>query len=115
MTLLRDSEQRYRELFEANPDAVLMIDAMRRTICDANAAAARLYGRTHDELVGMSATQLAAPEPAPVVRDGILLRHDLRADGTKLPVEVTATTVERGGRTFVVEVIRDVSERERGA
>ena len=41
---LADSRQRYRQLFEAESDAILLIESETGRIIEANAAAARLYG-----------------------------------------------------------------------
>lgn len=110
---LEESEQSYRELYEASPDAVLVIDAASRIVHDANGAAERLYGRPRAQIVGASATRLTAETEPSVLADGLVRRHEQRADGTLVPVEVTASTLRRNGNTYVVEVIRDVSERER--
>ena len=110
---LRESEERYRELFEASPDAVLVIDEQSRAITAANSAAERLYGRGRDELVTLRLDTLVSPACTPTVQNGVVRRQDLRADGTSVPVEVTAGTARASGRAQVIEVIRDVSERER--
>ena len=108
--------ERYRELFEASPDAVVVLDAETRVVLDANVAAQRLYGWDRDRLVGMTATQLTAAMPLPVVqRDGLIVRHELRLDGSTVAVEVTTTFARSSGRSVLVEVVRDVSERERMA
>ena len=112
ISALRDSEERYRELFEATPDAVLVLDAQTREVVDANGAAERLYGWTRDHLVELRGSALTAPAPEPIVRDGTVLRRELRADGSSVPVEVTTGMANHGSRKLVVEVIRDVSERE---
>jgi PAS domain S-box-containing protein len=111
---LRESEERYRELFEASPDAVIVLDAETRIVVDANVAAQRLYGCERTQLVGMSATQLTAESPVPIVQgDGLILRHERRADAKTVAVEVTTTFARSSGRSVLVEVVRDVSERER--
>jgi DNA-binding NtrC family response regulator len=59
---LRESEARYRKLFEASPDAVLLVDEETGLICDANGAAVSLYGYPRDELVGRDLAALRWPE-----------------------------------------------------
>ncbi|MDB4964033.1 MAG: signal transduction histidine kinase, nitrogen specific, NtrB [Myxococcales bacterium] len=110
---LRDSEEQYRELFEASPDAVLVLDAETREIVEANTAAERLYGRPRAELLGRSGTMLIASAYEPMLENGVIVRRDLRPDGTVIPVEVTTASAQRDGRAVVIEVIRDISERER--
>jgi two-component system cell cycle sensor histidine kinase/response regulator CckA len=112
---LKESEERYRELFSATPDAVVVLDAAARTVIDCNVAAERLYQVTRDELLGKRADELTAKTPEPIVLGSSILRHERRADGTAIPVEVRTTTARHGGRDILVHVVRDVSERERAA
>jgi transcriptional regulator PpsR len=49
---LRHVETRYRLLFQVSSEAILVVDAHNRRIVDANDAAARLFGRNTDKLVG---------------------------------------------------------------
>ena len=58
---LRESEQRYRSLFEHNPDAVYSFDLEGR-FTSANAACEELTGRTVDELIGTPFAALVVPE-----------------------------------------------------
>ncbi len=54
---LRDSERRFRQLFEDSPDAVFVEDLVGRVL-DANLAAARLQGMSREELIGKTLTEL---------------------------------------------------------
>lgn len=49
---VRQSEIRYRRLFEAAHDGVLILDAVSRKITDANPFMCRLLGYRHGELLG---------------------------------------------------------------
>ncbi|MGV3709140.1 MAG: transcriptional regulator PpsR [Gemmatimonas sp.] len=49
---LRHVETRYRLLFQVSSEAILVVDAHTRRVVDANDAAARLFGRSADKLVG---------------------------------------------------------------
>ncbi len=49
---LRISETRYRRLFEASTDGILMIDPLTSTITDANPVMTELLGYTHEQLLG---------------------------------------------------------------
>lgn len=60
---LRESEARYRGLFEASLDAVMLI-APDEVILDANPAAERLTGYTRLELIGMPINRLRFPGEA---------------------------------------------------
>ncbi len=119
---LADSQQRYRQLFEAESDAILLIENESGRILEANAAAARLYGYTADELRGMFNHQLSA-EPEETQRvsrltpaDGggvvvIPLRLHRRRDGTVIPVELSVRFFELGGLRVHISAIRDIGTR----
>ncbi len=119
---LADSRQRYLQLFEAESDAILLIANETGRILEANAAAARLYGYTVEELHDMTNRQLSAePEetqrvtraspvdPGSVVM--IPLRMHRRRDGTEIPVEITGRFFELGGQGVHIAAIRDISSR----
>ena len=55
---LRDAEGRYRVLFRASGEAVLVVDAQARRIVEANPAAERLLGEISSDLVGAGFTTL---------------------------------------------------------
>jgi len=52
-----DSEERYRGVFQAASDAILVCDAELGRIHDANTAALRLYGYSREELVALVSTE----------------------------------------------------------
>jgi signal transduction histidine kinase len=101
-----ESEARFRGLFEASADAVLVHDAAG-IVHEANPAAAALYGVERAALIGRDvATLRGADAPGG-------LRIDRRADGTPLPVEASSAPFPSQGRMFTVEVIHDRREQVR--
>ncbi|HXG44298.1 MAG TPA: PAS domain S-box protein [Gemmatimonadales bacterium] len=118
---LRESEARYRTLFESAADPVLVADREGRLL-DANAAACRAFGYDRDELIGLRAVDILAPEEAPRVgpeiarlRAGEVVRSEWRCrrkDGTGFDGEVHATVLPDGR---LLGVLRDVSEQRRSA
>ena len=119
---LRESEERYRQLFEAESDAVFLIDNETGRILEANSAAAVMYGYDHDELLTLTNADLSA-EPGqtaavtrgtPVVKDNVVtipLRIHRRKDGSELPVEITGRFFVREGRAVHIAAIREISAR----
>ncbi len=114
---LRESEQRFRTLFETALDAIVVIDA-ESTIVQANPAASELVGVSTDRMVGRGFGGLIAPgfdaDAARETAHGIEgFRVDIpivAADGTERKVEATAGLLPDGN---LVIVARDVSERRR--
>ena len=119
---LREAEQRYRNLIEFLPDAVLVADA--ETILFANPAAARLVGATQpDELVGRRLLDLFHPDshPAMNARTHQALqervpgppehRKILRLNSQPLDVETAVTPSNFDGKPCVLRVNRDITAR----
>ncbi|MFM2119719.1 MAG: transcriptional regulator PpsR [Pseudomonadota bacterium] len=63
----RQAESRYRLLFQVATDAVMVVDAARLTIIEANHAAAQLLGLAGDQLVGQPASTGIEPGGRPAV------------------------------------------------
>ncbi|PLY00738.1 MAG: hypothetical protein C0623_06725 [Desulfuromonas sp.] len=118
---LRESEEKYRLLFSAEKDAILIIDSKTLMVVESNNAASSMYQYTPDEFSRLKILDLSA-EPQPS-REQIssLLSGDLdlmeaqhkKKDGTFFPVEITAGTFEWHKRSMLVVIIRDISERDR--
>jgi len=123
-TALRESEVRYRSLFEQSGDAIFILKAegpQTGKILSANQAACDMYGYTEDEFLRLSITDLDTPEHAAKapkrikrILEGETLRLEIThntKDGTILPVEVSASLMQVDGRKFVLAIYRDISKR----
>ena len=115
---LRQSQQRYRQVFEANPDPMTLIDAETHRILAVNDAMVRQYGWSREELIGMSADRLSRPEDMPTIRRlrdaGQTLRTgfpQVRKDGSLFDAEVVVNRIELDGKPTNLGVLRDVTAR----
>jgi PAS domain S-box-containing protein len=108
---LRDSEARYRGLFESNPLPVLVCDALTLEIAGVNEAAVQHYGYPESAFVGMHlADLLETSQPG----ENPLLAHRHRTrDGQTLEVELTSYSLDLGGYMATVVLVNDVTERRR--
>ncbi len=121
---LRQSEARFRSLYEATSAAVILADESE--IFDCNLAAERLFGFSRQEMAGEPVHKLSPPYQ-PDGLDSRSLKHikqafeqgghqfewiHRRADGTEFPAEVWITAVQVGDRKFVQAVIQDLTERK---
>ena len=114
-------------LVESIPDAVLVVES-DGTISQANEATERLLGwapealrgkpldtlippRFHNRHGGHVDTYRGAPRPRHIVAERhIVAQH---RDGSEVEVEVGLTPLTVDGRSFVLSIVRDVSERAR--
>src|SRR5438876_9759627 len=81
---LRTSEQKYRDLIDASPDAICVLDADSKCVL-VNPAGVELAGRPEEELVGSSITDTYVPEELHLFRDRI---DKLKAEGSFIGVGV---------------------------
>jgi PAS domain S-box-containing protein len=119
--VLRESEERFRELFESSPDAIF-VETLDGVVLDVNPAACRLHNATRDWLVGRDLSELVPPEYREQARADFehLAHGELRllesrsftADGLVVPVEVRTDRITYAGQEAVLLHVRDVTERE---
>lgn len=122
---LRKSVERFQQVVESSPNAIVMIRATGQ-IEMVNSQAERVFGYTRDELLGKPVEMLAParfrghhPElrrsffndlhsrPMGAGRD----LYGLRKDGTEFPVEIGLNPIETEGGTMVLSTIVDISDR----
>ena len=119
---LRESEEKYRSLFEHSQDAILLT-VPDGSILDANRAACEMFGRSPEDiksfgrsgLVDMADQRLHTALSERALKGFAHAEITmLRANGDKFPAEVTSTVfVDASGRRKTSMIIRDISERKR--
>ncbi|MBF0295059.1 MAG: PAS domain S-box protein [Magnetococcales bacterium] len=123
---LRESEERYRSLFESAPDAIFLADPDNGLLLDANAAACRMTGYSLEEIQGLHFSQLHPLESRETIWEsfkehagdvtnttpGVAEATLLRKDGRVLPVEITGTVHVNAGKPVLQGVFRDISLRK---
>jgi PAS domain-containing protein len=58
---LKESEERFRTLFEGAPDAIFLADPETGIIIDANSRASELIALPHEKIIGMHQARLHPP------------------------------------------------------
>ncbi|MBI5832757.1 MAG: PAS domain S-box protein [Armatimonadetes bacterium] len=121
---LRDSEERYRRLFESNPQPMWVFDRQTYAFLAANGAALAHYGYTADEFRSMTLFDIRpadAWEPLRQSVDALLpdrpesvgvWRH-VKRDGTLIDVDIVRHAIDYDGRPAVLVLATDVTERLR--
>lgn len=120
---LRESEERYRKLFELSPDAIaIQVDGK---FVFANPACVKLFGaRDECALIGRPIIEVVHPDYRKIVAarmktvfEGaggtpLLEERFLRLNGETIDVEVVGASFEYGGKPAVQIVIRDITGRK---
>lgn len=120
---LRESEERYRELFENAKDAIYVHD-LDGTYLSINRAAEKLSGYAREEIIGHNFKEFVAPEHARYVRDSFWKKlaqqgettyevDVIAKDGRRVPIEVSSRAIyENGVLVGVQGMARDITERK---
>ncbi len=121
---LRDSEMRYRRLFEAAQDGVLILDFENGEIVDVNPFMTQLLGYSYDDFLGMELWNLGLLNDVPETESALqelkakgYLRYERLAlqskDGRRFEVEVVANVYSVNHQNVIQCNIRDITLRGR--
>ena len=123
---MRQSEYKYRELFESLSrelfeglrDAAFLADEQSGEIIDANPCAEILLGCSREEILGRKQSQFLALDQARAIEAGLKTAvacecEMICAGGWCLPVEVRATRLTVDGHPLVLRLCRDLSQVRR--
>lgn len=124
--IIQENEKRFKYFFEDAPDAIILTEMESRIVIDANRAASRLLGRPIEDIIGMHQSELHPPGAEQVYMDLFYDQPEeeeevvnirpiestiIRADGTKVPVEVLSAVLKISGRTVFQGIFRDIGFR----
>jgi PAS domain S-box-containing protein len=122
-TALRTSEIRYRRLFEAARDGVLLIDPDTQKIIDANPFVTQLLGRSREEVLGQELGQIGLLKDAvaqaaawqQLQQTGYVRYEDLplqAKSGERREVEFVSNVYQEDGHSVIQCNIRDITVRK---
>jgi PAS domain S-box-containing protein len=120
---LKVSEIRYRRLFEAAKDGILILDPDTRQITDANPFIAQLLGYTREEMIGKELFEIGLLKDEETsqaafreLREKQFIRYDdlplESKKGQRREVEVVANLYAEDGQSVIQANIRDITERK---
>jgi PAS domain S-box-containing protein len=121
--VLRESETRYRSLFENNSLPMWVYDYESLAFLDVNDAAVERYGYSREEFLAMTIKAIRPAEDIPSLLENLrtltsefdppdVWRHQ-KKDGTVIDVEVTSHAIEYVGRQARLVLANDVTQRLR--
>ena len=121
---VRDSEERYRELFENANDIIYTID-LAGNFTSLNQTGERLTGYTRAEALSMNLTKVVAPNQLGIVRENLARKIEsndassvyeteiITKSGQRLPLELSSRLIYREGKPVGVQgIARDISARK---
>ncbi len=122
---LRESEERFRQLFEQYEDAILLLSPSNYAVADLNSAAEQVFGRTREELMSGGITSLYAREKTSRLSaaieaikqggtsEGIERFSLLDADGQEQILSFRGKMIRLHGEEFIYTSFRDITARIR--
>lgn len=125
---MRDSEEKFRALFEASSQGVILHD--EEQMLEVNPACLRILGfESPAEMIGKHPAETSAPIQPNGERAEVLARKYIaeciqqgsarfdwlarNARGEEIPIEIVLTRIEWGGRQLIQAVFNDITERKR--
>ena len=120
---LKESEERFRKIFDHSNDAIFVFDLARDQILDANSKACRMLGYSCEELLSTPITAIH-PNEMPkllvfaqsVFDQGYGWTNELSCmtkSGSTIPAEISASVIDIDGSTRMIALVRDITERKR--
>jgi PAS domain S-box-containing protein len=121
---LRDSEQRYRLMFQHHPHPMWVYDQETLGFLEVNDAALAHYGYSREDFATMTIADIRPPEDRPRLEEevaatvrglserGTLWRHR-RKDGSLIDVQISSHPFEYAGRRAALVLSMDVTEQRR--
>jgi len=118
------SEERFKVIFEYAPDGYYLSD-LKGCFLDGNRAAEKIIGFHKEDIIGKSYLSLGILPNSQIAKAAALLVKNAmgrptgpdefvlrRKDGSLVPVEISTHPVKLNGRTVVLGIARDISERK---
>ena len=120
---LRDSEERFRALFDKARDGILVADTDTRRFLMGNEAASKMLGYSQEELKGLEVRDIHPREVLPAVLESFSKlasgESDLapdhpvrRKDGSVFHADIRGSRIRIGPRTYLLGAFRDITERK---
>ena len=120
---LRESEEKYKTLFDNANETILIADTKTGVILDANKQAEKLFGRPREEIIGIHQTRLHHPKMAEYyekkfrehVENGNVFDIEaevMKKDESIIPVIISTRVINLGGKEVIQGLFKDISNEK---
>jgi PAS domain S-box-containing protein len=119
---LQKREEQFRKIFDHSNDAIFLIDPVQDVILDANPKACHLLGYSRQELLSMGISAIHPREMPQLLTfaQSVMERGHGWTDelscrtrkGQYLPAEMSASTVDIEGQSYMIALVRDTTRRK---
>ncbi len=113
-----EAEQKFRALFEDNPQPTCLYDPANGRFLEINRAASEKYGYSREELLQLTVSDLCEDLPLErlaAARRGLEVRDEIwrqrRKDGKLIDVSLFARTIQLQGQSARLVVAQDITDR----
>jgi PAS domain S-box-containing protein len=119
---LRKASLDYRRIFESAHDPILIFAPEREIVLNVNRRACEIYGLSREEFIGMSLEEISENvgrgqrQIAETLERGVFYNFEsvqFRKDGSRMFLEINASSIEYEGHPAILSINRDVTERRR--
>jgi len=121
---IRDSETRFRTIFDSANDGMLLADMEGKKFHSGNAAICRMLGYSQEEIKNVGVMDIHPEKDVPHVieqfekqtRKEIAIAQSLpvkRKDGSVFYADINSAPVEISGKRYLLGIFRDITERKR--
>ncbi|CAN5552286.1 hypothetical protein BH10ACI2_BH10ACI2_20020 [soil metagenome] len=121
---LKESETRYRQLFE-NANDIIYVHDLRGNYISINQAGERIFGYSPEEVISLNMAEIIAPEHLDLVRQKLSKKiagdadqtvyeiECLKKDGSRATLEINSSVIRKDDKPVAVQgIARDITERK---
>jgi PAS domain S-box-containing protein len=116
----KEGQWHYRSIFESASDGMIINDLDTGLVVEANPAACMMYGYSRSEFIGLPLSSYIHPASShqftsylQTVQSRATLQVHMRRDGSQFYVEASGAIYPDRGRSYLLSIVRDVSQRVR--
>jgi len=116
---LKESEERFKTIFEENASPMYLFDPISKMFVDVNRSALHYYGYSREKFLSLKLEEINVSktdldEKIKLVKETKRQRYEFKnrkADGTVRDVEVFTSVLNIGGKDHIHSIVHDITER----